>query len=211
MPIFYKEIICLANSYKLEHRCIAGKDIKDHKWIRPVSTIGTGELTIPQISFSDGKMPQLLDIVKIPFDVSKPLSYQPENILISSGKWEKTGEFPKNKLSGLCDKPENIWFNEKDYNDRIQVEYFEKNKTESSLLLIQPSSLKILQDKKARAVFEYNSVKYDLAITDPVIKGEFNKKDKGEYNINVCDVYLCVSLGEPFHGFCYKLVAGIVR
>lgn len=156
-------------------------------------------------------MPQLLDIVKIPFDVSKPLSYQPENILISSGRWEKTGVFPKNRLSELCDKPESIWFNEKDYNDRIQVEYFEKNKTESSLLLIQPSSLKILQDTKARAVFEYNKVKYDLAITDPIIKDEFNKKNKDECDINVRDVYLCVSLGEPFHEFCYKLVAGIIR
>jgi len=130
---------------------------------------------------------------------------------LANQKWEKVGIFPKEKLRELCDIPQSVWFNDKDYNDKIPVEYFTKNKIESSLLLIQPSSLKILQDMKARAVFEYNSVKYDLAITDPVIKDEFDKKDKGEYNINVRDVYLCVSLGEPFHGFCYKLVAGIIR
>ncbi|MBU4311245.1 MAG: hypothetical protein KJ706_00815 [Candidatus Omnitrophica bacterium] len=209
--MFYKEIICLANSYKLQHRCVAGKGIKDHKWIRPVSTIGTGELTIPQISFSDGKMPQLLDIIKVPFDVLKPLSCQPENILISNEKWEKTGEFQKDKLPELCDNPESIWFNEKYYNDKIKVEYFEKVKIESSLFLIKPDSLKILQDKKSRAIFEYNTVKYNLAITDPITKDEFNKKDKGEYTINTRDVYLCISLGEPFQGFCYKLVAGIIR
>lgn len=209
--MFYKEIICLANSYKLQHRCVAGKGIKDHKWIRPVSAIGKGELTIPQISFSDGKIPLLLDIIKVPLDAAKPLPYQPENFLIADQKWEKTGVFPKDKLHELCDTPQSIWFNDKYYNDKISVEYFEKNKIESSLLLIKPSYLKILQDMKARAVFEYNSVKYDLAITDPIIKDEFNKKDKGEYDITSRDVSLCISLGEPFQGFCYKLVAGIIR
>lgn len=210
--MFYKEIICLANSYKISPgRCIAGKDVTSYEWIRPVSASEKGELSVSQISFPDGKIPQLLDVVKIPFDVLKPLACQPENILIGSGRWEKTGEFQKNKLAELCDKPENIWFNEKYYNDKIQVEYFEKVKIESSLFLIKPSSLKILQDKKSRAIFEYNTVKYDLAITDPVIKDEFNKKDKGEYDIDVKDAYLCISLGEPFQGFCYKLVAGIIR
>ena len=31
-----KRIICLANSWKIQERCIAGIDIDTGKWVRPV-------------------------------------------------------------------------------------------------------------------------------------------------------------------------------
>lgn len=221
----YKEIVCLANSYKLQQRCIAGKDIEHRKWIRPVSSSAKGELTIQQISYHNGEIPRLLDIIRIPFEDIKPLPYQPENILISSERWEKIGVFPDRDLESLCDFPKTIWVNHEGYNDRIPLDYFEKDTIESSLLLIKPNSLKISQEFKTRAIISYNSIEYNLGITDPLIKEEFNKKSKGLYEIDSKNVYMCISLGEPYNPvlrkefnpgmpkenfFCYKLVASII-
>jgi len=210
--MLYKEIVCLANSYKNDPgRCVAGKDIKDRKWVRPVSASPRGELFKEQMAFSNGEIPQPLDIIKIPFDSAKSTVCQPENILIGGGKWQKIGVFPKSRLIELCDAPQTIWFNSGGNNDRIPVEYFQNAKIESSLYLIKPKSMKIVQAKKARAIFQHKSVEYNLVITDPIVKAEFNKKGSGTYDLSEKELYLCLSLAEAFQGFCYKLVAAIIQ
>ena len=45
-------------------------------------------------------------------------------------------------------------------------------------------------------------IKYDLAVTDP----SFDEITSNNTELNGI---ICVSLGEPFHGNCYKLVATI--
>jgi len=35
-------------------------------------------------------------------------------------------------------------------------------------------------------------------------------KERGAYPLAAKDLYLTVSLGEPFNGYCYKLVAAVM-
>lgn len=47
-------------------------------------------------------------------------------------------------------------------------------------------------------------------MTDMVIEREYLMKPQGEYPQNSKNIYLTISLGEPFNGFCYKLVAAVM-
>ncbi|MFH1347234.1 MAG: hypothetical protein ABIH22_00940 [Candidatus Margulisiibacteriota bacterium] len=218
-----KDIICLANSIKLNNRCVAGKDINNYQWVRPVSDTTHGELSEEQIKFTNNEEPNLLDIIRINFKSKSPKYYQPENHIITDKKWHKIGPFPEDKLDDICDKPETIWTNSNPDTQRISLAYFKTNSISSSLLLIKANSLKIERSnfgekKKYRAIFVYNDTEYNLPITDPKIRKEFESKPPGTYPINDKKIYLCLSIGEPFQpldsseeSYCYKLVAAIIR
>jgi len=60
-----------------------------------------------------------------------------------------------------------------------------------------------------RARFPLGEKRYVIAVTDPVIAREYLAKENGEYPIGIAR--LCISIGEPYQGYCYKLVAGIIR
>ena len=49
---------------------------------------------------------------------------------------------------------------------------------------------------------------YGLWVTDPGYEREYLAKLDGTYEIGAC--YLTISLGEPFEGWCYKLIAAII-
>ena len=207
----------MANSRKLSNRCVAGKDTITYEWIRPVSSRDKRELRLRDIAYENGDIPQLLDIIKIPFEKREPIFCQPENLLISSGKWKKLGVYPIEKLNDLCDNPEEIWINEYN-NDRISEDYIKNNEIESSLLLIKIESVILIREnypeswgtrKKVRVRFTYNDELYTLSLTDPVIENEYKSKKVGNYELNSKNIYLCISLGEPYHGYCYKLVTSI--
>ena len=220
--MFTKKIICLANSIKINGRCVAGKEILGHNkfgnWIRPVSARQKGELSVHEISYDQVSCPKLLDIVTIPLRKRSPQTYQVENTLIESGrKWVKSREFNKNSVAKMLDDVPTLWLNgwnsSNGMNDRIPQEIAEQQII-SSLLLIKPISLRIhveqeFKGKKARAKFKYKGVEYWLVITDP-LEEAYKKKPAGDYKISG-EVFLCVSLGEPFDGWCYKLVAGVIR
>jgi hypothetical protein len=46
-------IVCLANSYKHDHRCVAGISLTTKKWIRLVGRTVPGCLTIRETSYAD--------------------------------------------------------------------------------------------------------------------------------------------------------------
>jgi len=209
----YKEIICLANSRKVGGKCVAGKAVDTREWIRPVSA--EGKLTNELIKYANGELPKLLDIMRIHYKKVQPTEYQPENILISEEQWEYLGKWPEDKLDNLCDKPKEIFINQ-ERKDRIAVEFFTKNRLESSLLLVKHKSIKLFSTdyenkRKLRAIFVYNDLEYDLGVTDPIFFEEYTKKKKGFYKLDSKNVYLCVSLAAPYKdGYCYKLVASII-
>src|SRR3990172_13053267 len=85
------EIILLANSRKLSHRCLAGIDIVTGKWIRPVSTLTDKVITWAMRNI-DGKEPELLDILNIPLSLAESDDEsQPENRLIEKAEWTCIG------------------------------------------------------------------------------------------------------------------------
>ncbi|MDP3041140.1 MAG: hypothetical protein Q8N62_00180 [Candidatus Omnitrophota bacterium] len=211
----YKEIICLANSTRTGGKCVAGITVDNREWFRPVSE--EGQLSDEQIKYANGKLPELLDIIRIPYKKLQPTAYQPENVLISEEGWQYIGKWPKNKLDSLCDKPKEIFINQV-IKDRITVEFFEKNRLKSSLLLIKPESIKLFRKdfrnkKKLRAIFVYNDLEYDFGVTDPIFCEKYAKEKEGFYKLDSKDVYLCISLAAPFYKdrCCYKLVASIIE
>ncbi|MDY6970532.1 MAG: RQC domain-containing protein, partial [Spirochaetota bacterium] len=230
----YKQIVCLANSRKYSGRCIAGKEIlkdKNHAleddldvdmvggWIRPISAQKTGEFSINSITLTNGKNPELLDIISIPIAKHSPNHCQTENYLIDEGPWVKTGNFPLTALSALCDYVDSLWINNHSssfgLNDRIPVDLINAS-LKSSLLLIKLNKLSIVVEedakmlKKVRAEFDFKGERYRLLVTDPIVEGIYLKKEFGSYSILSNDLYVSIYISEPFNGYCYKLVAGII-
>ena len=220
--MFYKEIVCLSISTKMGGSCVAGKDIKNNEWIRPISTRDYEQIESQDMKYENNNLPELLDIIKIPLKERRPSKFQPENILIDDEYcWEFIGKYPVNELDNLCDTPEVIFANEGAMKDRLSPEFIDSNKCDTSLILIKPEWIKIKRDdvptergtkRKVRAVFSYNSMTYDLGITDPKCKNEYLTKDSGYYEIHYNNIYLCISLGEPcpYDSHYYKLVASVI-
>ncbi len=217
------EIVCLANSRKISGRCIAGKIIKSNKWIRPVSNRESEEISEEERRYKNGQMPKLLDIISIPVKEHKPKQHQNENYLIDDGYyWEKTGDFEESP-NNLLDSPENLWGTQSSTyqgkNDRISEDMC-MNYNES-LYLIKPQSLKIIvriegqefdnTKRKVRAEFNYNGIPYIFPVTDPVIERKYLSGENDSFTMLTENIYLCVSIGLPYNGYCYKFVASIIE
>lgn len=103
-------------------------------------------------------------------------------------------------------------------NDRIPED--SANTLRNSLVLVQPEELTVIVNiegaefnnskRKVRASFRLNNHEYKLAVTDPKIEKTYLKKANGTYKIKADRAYLCISIGEPYDGFCYKLIASII-
>lgn len=218
-----KSMVCFAVSRKYQGYCVAGKEMTmgpASPWIRPVSSSAMGELPLKTIQLEDGNTPQFLDIVE--FIIKKPLPhyYQAENCLIDGHKkWKKVGCLKPEELVHYCDHMEALWINghhsSKGTNDRIPIEVANEQ-CESSLVLIEPQEFSLVLTtgltfkQTIRAEFGYNGDIYNLSVTDPVVEKVFADRTAGRYTIADRPLYLCISLGEPLEGFCYKLVAGVI-
>jgi len=218
-----RTLVILANSVKHHLHCVAGKDINTKEWIRPVGS-DTGEaLTTEQSSYmnkgSTWKV-KPLDKIAMEFEKHVPLTQQPENYLISKEKWTSNFKIERNDLTQYIDTPENIWLDTSTNSNRVTLSLVASKKVviTQSLYLIKMDVLNLqvstevvdgIEKHKLRGSFTYNKVKYeDLTITDPKIWSEYKEKPLGKYELK--DVYLCLSLGEEFHGFYYKIIAAII-
>jgi len=217
-----KEIICLANSRKFSGRCIAGKEIaggRAGQWIRPIGHTETGELSVKEIAYRDGTDPRLLDVLAIPLSRHVPHSYQTENYLADEGLWLKKGSFPVADLPGLCDPVDSLWRNGyssgSGLNDRVP-EAITQEQIRRSLLFIRPEQAMIAVEegpnllKRLRARFHFVGEEYCLPVTDPEVENRYLGEPLGRYPLITGELYFTISLGEPYEGYCYKLVAGIV-
>src|SRR5258708_21891940 len=219
-----KTIVCLANSRKLSGRCVAGKVLEKGKigpWLRPVSNRVNEEVSEDERQYSDGSDPQILDIIDIPVLEPRPKSFQTENYLIDPDfYWERKGRASWKEVEKWTDSPKALWLNtDSTYaglNDRVSVK--EAACLTNSLYLLQLDDVKLHvfapgaafgnPKRRVQARFEYRGVSYWLRVTDPTYERTYLKKADGAYNLGQCLV--AVSLGEPFDGHCYKLVAAII-
>ncbi|HHE9442967.1 TPA: hypothetical protein ACPG1Q_000752 [Haemophilus influenzae 10810] len=207
-----KTIVILAKSIKNGHFCIAGKDLSNFEWIRPVSTEEGGEITKQQSKLTyQGAEASPWDCcifhnVEIDFQRRVPLYFQPENYLISTEhQWIQKYRSLPNILESLLDSPVSLWGS---VSPRINKEtIIQDDKFSNSLYLIKVQNLKLYinEYKKRKVSFEYKNVLYsDFSCTDPSFDSLMSQKK--EY----CSAILCISLGELFKdNFHYKIVASI--
>lgn len=217
-----KRIICLANSDKHSERCIAGKEINGGgSWIRPVGDGKDGEVSSEDRLYEDGSEPQLLDIIDIPLLRAQPEGCQQENWLLDPNYcWSRAGQFRRSQLGQLLDPAQRLWVDgvSTRYGQNDRVPNSRARSLKSSLRFIEVGSLAISvfapssdswrRRRKVQGQFRYAGSRYKLSVTDPVIKKTYLGKGDGEYELGAC--YITISLGEPYYGARYKLVAAVI-
>ena len=76
-------IVCLANSYKHEHRCVAGISLRSKRWVRLVGTQIPGCLTIRETCYPDGTPAELLDVFEAELGEPCGSNCHPEDVFIT--------------------------------------------------------------------------------------------------------------------------------
>lgn len=157
--------------------------------------------------------------------VASPHAYQIENHLIDDGfYWTKTGAVAWADLLPLVDQINGpLWENwsssTNGLNDRVD-ELRAANLVKAfggSLCLIRVTNLTISVSvegaafnnakRKVRGEFRYSGHDYRVAITDPKIERQYLAGNDGDYDVG--EALLCVSLGDAYNGYAYKLIAAV--
>jgi hypothetical protein len=214
MPTF-KRIVCLANSRKLNGRCVAGKELAEGKaiaWIRPVSAREHEEVSEYERQYEDGSDPAVLDVIDVPLLAARPKGYQPENWLLDPNVyWVKTNRVGWRDLAGLADPVEPLWINgHSTYNGQS---------LDSSLRLVPVDRLTLSvfkpgeafgnRKRRVQGQFRHGGTEYRLWVTDPAYERAYLAQPDGNHELG--ESFLTVSLGEPYNDACYKLIAAIIE
>lgn len=233
-----KTILVLANSVKKSPgRCIAGREIdlsgkgaKVGSWLRPVSSSGEGEegelIPSRHCTLDSGGTPRVLDIVEVPLVGPRADPGQPENWEVVSGTpWKRVKRVSSANLGTLEESPKDLWIDGGPKTDRISEQAQLAKPSSPSLVLIRPGMFRVsmwteyndfkgYNQHKTRGIFTYSGVDYSLAITDDVFTSTHCPKHDGRrHDFRPPfgdDCLLCVSLGSPFNGYHYKLIAAVI-
>jgi hypothetical protein len=213
-----KTIVCLANSYKHGGRCVAGIGT-DGAWIRLCGSSPDGALQPPEYALDDGSEPRLLDLIEVELHRALPSASHPEDWQIAPARWRLV-ERPASAthLQTITAGTTATIFG--DHRDRIAASELKRNPLKSSLTLVCPSEIHwwIREEhgkRKNRALFKRNDIAYDFPVTDPRWLDQLNLLPADIYPHATfapasAETWLTVSLSEPYFGFHYKLVAGVI-
>jgi len=217
-----KRIVCLANSRKLNGRCIAGKEYESGRWVRPVSAREHEEVSEYERQYENGSDPRVMDILDVPLLEHRPKDYQRENWLLDHEHyWVRHGQVSWGELEELADPPGPLWSNDSStyngLNDKIALASVEG--VESSLRLIHVEGVELAvfspgeafgnSKRRVQGRFRHDGVEYRLWVTDPTYERAFLERSDGEYPVG--ESYLTISLGEPYQGSTYKLIAAVIE
>lgn len=199
------EVVVLAKSIKHQKYCVAGKCVQTGQWIRPVSNLQGGELSNKQTQIKNpfGTFGvKVLHKAKIGLAQHAPLIHQPDNYLIDGTVWVQNYTFNAANLNTLLDTPNDLWgpSHRLDYAQIVAG----LHNISQSLYLVKVDDLNLYYGVggNRRVSFTYGGINYDLPSTDPQFGNIVSK------NLPTSGI-LCVSLGEQFQGYCYKIVATI--
>ncbi len=221
-----RTIIVFANSVKHGQYCVAGKDVRTGKWIRPVQTEKGRELSREMVCCRNpygSFIAKPLQKIEMELIRPAPLTFQPENHVVNPDcQWQQRYGITLDELPAYLDHPEILWTlgnsSGRGENDRVSYMAIASGKLiiRQSLFLIAPekfSIMVILNDEgqaRVRAQFIYKNELYNLAITDPTVWKNYRDRPPGEYHVSRVRA-ICLSLAEPFQDYCYKLVAGVLN
>lgn len=205
-------IVCLANSYKHQGRCIAGIDIDTGKWVRPVPQ---NRDTIYNERFIDGKYePQLLDLLEIPIgDQAPDKGCQPENRYLSQGVWRKIRRLSLIDIERYIEDTPDLLHNQESKVDPDIFLQIPHNQWKSlQLISVNGLSFSLNQWKKTHCTFIYYGVSYNLKVTEPVIIDKIKNRDSVSRKC-----LLTISLATPWAAqkneklYCWKMIAGVIE
>ncbi len=99
-------VLCLANSKKLNERCVAGIDMRTCEWVRPVSRSGDHGA----VSFRERQVnrlePQVLDLIEMDLAYEGPTGFEychaQENRWINPTPWRRVGRATVADLDRYC-------------------------------------------------------------------------------------------------------------
>jgi hypothetical protein len=216
------DFLCLANSTKHGGRCVAGIRLVEGGWVRPISSQPDGTLSLAQTSVG-GEPLKLLDLVHADVGAPCPQPHQPENVVLSKGGFTRTATLtPSQALPWLArnlDRDRHLLGNDW---GKVSTGWLTSRPARSSLTLVEPSIQHWCVEnsqrgnRQVRCEFSWHGVTYNLSVTDPVWRAKFDGLDFGNYPADVLGgspldrTYFVISLGEPYEGYCYKLIAGVV-
>jgi hypothetical protein len=218
-----KVIVCLANSWKNQDRCVAGIEWitgNPGNWIRPVTARDGHGVSFMERQIPGGREPAPLDILEIRLLAAQPAGHQVENWLLDPTRsWAKVGEWSWNDLRHLQDEPADLWgtgsSSGKGLNDRVIESVAMRLRSSLALIHVSALTLHVLDGgfqqvkREVRAIFKYHRTAYNLKVTDPICADYYLSRADGRYQLGDC--YLTVSLAESFQGFCYKVVAAVLE
>jgi hypothetical protein len=192
------------------------------EWVRPVSARLNREVSARERQYEDGTEPNVLDVVSVPLLRPQPHDFQSENWLLDPNYyWKKIGRVGWRELLSLDQRTNALWINGfstyHGENDRIPIE--KAVTLPDSLKLIRVTDLTLQvhapgamfgdQKRVLRACFSYKGHAHILRVTDPEYELKYLAKPEGVYELS--ESFLTVSLGEPYEGYVYKLVAAIIE
>jgi len=209
------KIICLANSYKHNGRCIAGID-EAGRWVRPVSS-GQKRAIDKDTRIIDGNEPQILDVLEVPLHAHGPVDgCQPENKLLKAGQWKRIGSVKPEDLLKYCETDSVILHNNRDH---IPASCFRMIPSYGwkSLQLVHNDNVIFEQDENDKAKWRANFVNskgtaLSLRVTDPAI---CERLERGNHISKDCLLTVSMAPGwspdKQTPKKCYKFVAGVIE
>jgi hypothetical protein len=225
LSVTIKRIVCLANSRKLSGRCVAGRELVDGRvggWIRPVSAREHEEVSEHERAYENGEDPIVLDVIDVPLLEARPKGFQCENWLLDpTYYWSKFDRVSPSELTRYVDTEGPLWLNvgstRSGRNDEIPISRAEE--LTSSLKFVRVPKVRISvfspgvdfgnPKRRVQARFKVRGTDYWLWVTDPVYERRFLAQANGDYALGPS--FLTLSLGEPYGGYVYKLVAAIIE
>ncbi|MGB8261890.1 MAG: hypothetical protein WCE75_16120 [Terracidiphilus sp.] len=221
-----EQIVCLANSYKHDHRCVAGIRLKAKEWVRLVGKTVPGCVTVREATCVGGKEAALLDVIEAELGDPCGSGSHPEDRFITGTPWRHVRRFDQREerefLTSWANRGPSVL---EGCVDRIYAKKIANSPVKSSLELVRPDDLWwwIREEggkRRNRGVFRLGNVgrvRYDLAVTDPIWLAALNLLPTGIYPHALLPgsqpgkPLLTISLSEPFDGFHYKLIAGVIN
>ena len=165
----------------------------------------------------------MLDVIEIEFLGHDAHPYQPENHLIEDKTYwglSRRAAYAE-ALRAVDPIQPHLWGLSPDssYHGRYdRVPLADAPAFNSSLRLVKVDDLRIRvraesvifenMKKKLRGYFTYSGNQYGIMITDPIIENQYLSMAENTYDVGAA--LLCVSLGEPYQGHAYKLIAGVI-
>lgn len=213
-------VVILASSRKNSGICLAGKRLDDaaRSWLRPVSTLAGQSWSRRGLQYVAGGVPRPGDCLSLPLMGACPEGYQRENVGVRFQPWKRQGRIDAADLGQFLDWPEAIWpqgwHSIHGWNDRLPVDIAVQG-CDHSLLFIRPQALRFLASVEygslvARAEFVYRRQRHVLRVTDDDAADRWLARLADGHD-GRSDASLCLSLSQPFKGYCYKLIAGVIE